>query len=207
MTTLLIGFDSAWTAENSGALVGVMRRDDDRYIELGPPIIANFAEAERIVDRWKLQLSPSATVQLLDQPTIVNNAEGQRPVENIVGSAISRRYPTQSVPDPSAPTQTDSKYIAFHEGGLVRLDRMGSGVQLKEKCFSGVTIVGFSCRRGSSSSPCERGDEDGRARFTADHVGPHHHFKILVFPAVRQSRRKLHKMLRRLHELTRGFGP
>jgi predicted RNase H-like nuclease len=31
MTTLLIGFDSAWTAKNSGALVGVMRRDDGDY--------------------------------------------------------------------------------------------------------------------------------------------------------------------------------
>jgi len=29
---------------------------------------------------------------LLDQPTIVNNAAGQRPVENIVGSPVSRRY-------------------------------------------------------------------------------------------------------------------
>ncbi|MGD1107787.1 MAG: DUF429 domain-containing protein [Terracidiphilus sp.] len=92
MTTLLIGFDSAWTAKNSGALVGVLREDGGQYVEIGPPIVANFTEAERIIDRWKLQLSPSATVQLLDQPTIVNNATGQRPVENIVGSAISRRY-------------------------------------------------------------------------------------------------------------------
>ena len=92
MTTLLIGFDSAWTAKNSGALVGVLCGERDRYIELGSPITANFAEAERIIDRWKLQLSPSVTGQLLDQSTIVRNATGQRPVEHIVGSAISRRY-------------------------------------------------------------------------------------------------------------------
>jgi hypothetical protein len=30
-------------------------------------------------------------------------------------------YPTQSVPDPSAPAQTDSKYIAFHEGGFLQV--------------------------------------------------------------------------------------
>jgi predicted RNase H-like nuclease len=29
MTTLLIGFDSAWTAESSGALVGVLRAGKD----------------------------------------------------------------------------------------------------------------------------------------------------------------------------------
>ena len=29
---------------------------------------------------------------LLDQPTIVTNAAGQRPVENIVGSPVSLRY-------------------------------------------------------------------------------------------------------------------
>ena len=32
-----------------------------------------------------------------------------------------RSYPTQSVPDPSAPAQTDSKYIAFHEGGFLQV--------------------------------------------------------------------------------------
>ena len=35
---------------------------------------------------------PTATIVLLDQPTIVNNTTGQRPVENIVASAVSLRY-------------------------------------------------------------------------------------------------------------------
>jgi hypothetical protein len=30
-------------------------------------------------------------------------------------------YPTQSLPDPPAPTQTDSKYIALHEGGFLQV--------------------------------------------------------------------------------------
>ncbi len=30
-------------------------------------------------------------------------------------------YPTQPVPDPSAPAQTDSKYIAFHGGGFLQV--------------------------------------------------------------------------------------
>ena len=41
MTTLLVGFDSAWTRTNSGALVGVLRLDDGTFDELGPPRIVD----------------------------------------------------------------------------------------------------------------------------------------------------------------------
>jgi len=92
MTTLLVGFDSAWTAANSGALVGVLRADDGTFHELGSPQILNYREAEDVVLHWRTQLAPAATVVLLDQPTIVKNATGQRPVDNIVGSPVSRRY-------------------------------------------------------------------------------------------------------------------
>ncbi len=30
-------------------------------------------------------------------------------------------YPTEPAPDPSAPAQTDTKYIAFHEGGFLQV--------------------------------------------------------------------------------------
>jgi hypothetical protein len=33
----------------------------------------------------------------------------------------STSYPTDLVPDSSAPAQTDSKYIAFHEGGFLQV--------------------------------------------------------------------------------------
>ena len=33
MRTLLIGFDSAWTPNNSGALIGVLRMDDGTFRE------------------------------------------------------------------------------------------------------------------------------------------------------------------------------
>ena len=33
MTTLLVGFDSAWTPTNSGALVGVLHLDDGTFHE------------------------------------------------------------------------------------------------------------------------------------------------------------------------------
>jgi hypothetical protein len=37
------------------------------------------------------------------------------------GPSVIRRCPTQSVPDPSAPVQTDSKYIGFREGGFLQV--------------------------------------------------------------------------------------
>jgi predicted RNase H-like nuclease len=92
MTTLLVGFDSAWTASNSGAIVSALGRDDGTFEELGSPQIANFSEAERILLHWQRVHQPANTVVMLDQPTIIVNDAGQRPVENIVASAVSLRY-------------------------------------------------------------------------------------------------------------------
>lgn len=92
MTTLLIGFDSAWTAGNSGALVGAVRHAGRGIQELGTPQVVDYLDAERVILAWQAQHSPSTTIILLDQPTIVANAAGQRPVENLVASVVSRRY-------------------------------------------------------------------------------------------------------------------
>jgi len=64
-TTLLIGFDSAWTANNSGALVGVLRSDDGTFRELGPPQIANYRQAQAAISEWQAELAPEATMSSL----------------------------------------------------------------------------------------------------------------------------------------------
>jgi predicted RNase H-like nuclease len=92
MTTLLVGFDSAWTPTNSGALVGGLHCDDGTFRDLGIPQIVDYREAEDTIQQWQAELAPTATIVLLDQPTIVKNPTGQRPVENIVGSPVSLRY-------------------------------------------------------------------------------------------------------------------
>ncbi len=92
MKTLLVGFDSAWTPANAGALVGILCLEDGTYQELGPPEIATFGEAQRLVEDWQAVHNPSSTLVLLDQPTVVVNPTGCRPVERIAGAAISRRY-------------------------------------------------------------------------------------------------------------------
>jgi len=92
MTTLLVGFDSAWTPTNSGALVGVLQLDNGTFREFGPPRIVDYRKAEGVILKWQAEQAPTATIVLLDQPTIVKNAAGQRPVENLVGSPVSLRY-------------------------------------------------------------------------------------------------------------------
>lgn len=92
MNTLLVGFDSAWTATNSGAIAGLVHRDDGTFLELGTPQNVDYPQAEAQILRWQADFGPTATVIMLDQPTIVNNAAGQRPVENIVGSSVGLRY-------------------------------------------------------------------------------------------------------------------
>src|SRR6266481_217405 len=92
MTTLVVGFDSAWTQKNFGAIVGVLCLNDGTFVELVPPRRADFREAQTIILGWQAEKTPTTTIVMLDQPSIVNNAKGQRPVENIVGSPVSLRY-------------------------------------------------------------------------------------------------------------------
>jgi predicted RNase H-like nuclease len=92
MTTLLVGFDSAWTTSKCGSLVGVLQLDDDTVAELGLPRTVNYREAEALILQWQFEQVSTATIVLIDQPTIVKSAMGQRPVENLVGSPVSLRY-------------------------------------------------------------------------------------------------------------------
>ena len=90
--TLLVGFDSAWTRHKRGAIVAVLREEDGTWQELGEPKSASFADATDNIERWRHMSAPTRTFILLDQPTIITNASGQRPVESIVSPAIGRRF-------------------------------------------------------------------------------------------------------------------
>lgn len=91
MPKLLIGFDSAWTPNNSGAIAAVLHRDDGTFHEIGEPLIANYRGAERVIARWQAQFPTASTLIMLDQPTIVVNRGSQRPVEGIVAPSVSVR--------------------------------------------------------------------------------------------------------------------
>lgn len=92
MAALLVGFDSAWTPGNRGAIVAAFQHEDGSFRDLGDPQLADFRDAEIAIRKWQAEQSPIFTIILLDQPTIVINSTGQRPVENIVSSCVSLRY-------------------------------------------------------------------------------------------------------------------
>jgi predicted RNase H-like nuclease len=91
VTTLVIGFDSAWTPGNTGGIVAALRTPDGEIQSLGEPEVVNYAQAAERVDKWQREHRPAATLIMLDQPTIVRNEKGQRPVEAVVSSPVSRR--------------------------------------------------------------------------------------------------------------------
>jgi predicted RNase H-like nuclease len=70
----------------------VLVREDGTSQELGLPVTVDYREAEHRILAWQAEYVPASTTVLLDQPTIVRNAVGQRPVEHIVSSAVSLRY-------------------------------------------------------------------------------------------------------------------
>ena len=63
MSTLLVGFDSAWTAANQGAVVGVIRHDNGCFQALGLPFVANFDAAEQAITRWQAEHAFERTIK------------------------------------------------------------------------------------------------------------------------------------------------
>ncbi len=84
----LIGFDSAWTdnAKAPGAICAVRVRGGVA-VEWWPPELVSFSGALDFVRR--VRSVDGVTLVALDQPTIVPNATGMRPVERVAASLVS----------------------------------------------------------------------------------------------------------------------
>jgi predicted RNase H-like nuclease len=88
MSAIFVGFDSAW-ADNPkarGAICSV-RFDGEGFVDFHAPELVGFDDA--IVCVTGLLRSDMPTLVALDQPTIVPNETGMRPVERAVASLIS----------------------------------------------------------------------------------------------------------------------
>ncbi|MDR6182158.1 DUF429 domain-containing protein [Asaia bogorensis] len=81
-----IGFDSAWTdkQKSSGAICTVTM-DGSKLHAFIPPRLATFSEALEFIRSARTE---GVTQLALDQPTIVPNLSGSRPVEKVAGSVI-----------------------------------------------------------------------------------------------------------------------
>ena len=84
--TVIFGFDSAWTDKTTGAICS-LSFDARGRASFDPPQLTRFAEALKyIVSRSS---SEQRGVVALDQPTIVTNGTGMRPVERAVATLLS----------------------------------------------------------------------------------------------------------------------
>ncbi|HVA11833.1 MAG TPA: DUF429 domain-containing protein [Stellaceae bacterium] len=85
---VLIGFDSAWTdnKQKPGAITAYVSRDPESPI-FYPPTLATFDVALKLVNEWTSEAA--YTLLAIDQPTIVPNDSGCRPVDRVAGSLVS----------------------------------------------------------------------------------------------------------------------
>jgi predicted RNase H-like nuclease len=86
--TSIVGFDSAWTdnPKAPGAICVIRLTDDGTILHLAPRL-ASFAEALDVIESERN--TAQKCVVALDQPTIVPNLTGSRPVDKVAGSLIS----------------------------------------------------------------------------------------------------------------------
>lgn len=83
---VLSGFDSAWTAHNKGAIAS-LRRDGRDWTFIAPELVV-FADAPRVLLRHRA--TAASQLVAVDQPLIVHNAEGRRPVDAVVSHVVGR---------------------------------------------------------------------------------------------------------------------
>ncbi|GJD93201.1 DUF429 domain-containing protein [Methylobacterium iners] len=87
-TTSIIGFDSAWTdnARAPGAICAI-RTDPGGHRSLVPPTLVTFDQALAFIQA-EARLT-DLRILAIDQPTIVPNGTGMRPVDRVAASVIA----------------------------------------------------------------------------------------------------------------------
>ncbi|MEI7601546.1 MAG: DUF429 domain-containing protein, partial [Aestuariivirga sp.] len=87
-STVIFGFDSAWTdAPKAPGAICAIAFDDHGQVEFHEPRLVSFAEARVFIEALRQDFAVS--IVALDQPTIVPNASGSRPVDKVAASLVS----------------------------------------------------------------------------------------------------------------------
>ena len=87
-STIIFGFDSAWAdaAKAPGAICAIAF-DERGQVEFHEPSLVSFADARAFIGSLRQDFSVSLVA--LDQPTVVPNSAGSRPVDKVAGSLVS----------------------------------------------------------------------------------------------------------------------
>lgn len=85
VTGTFFGFDSAWTDRVPGAICSI-RMEDEVLTRFHPPRLCQFEDARLFIENqmYDAQLG----IVAIDQPTIVPNDKGMRPVERVAASLV-----------------------------------------------------------------------------------------------------------------------
>ena len=83
---VFVGFDSAWTDKpNAPGAICSITYDDGRFTGFEPPRLASFPQALAFI---RSVHGAGPTLVAIDQPTIVPNATGMRPVDRRAASVL-----------------------------------------------------------------------------------------------------------------------
>jgi len=119
------GFDSAWSPNNEGAIVSAI--DDNGQWSLVGPVVADFGAAWEHVKQ--VDKDAASHVLAIDQPLIVKNGDGQRPVEDVANRFLTRRQGAASPANRGEHTRSSaqSKKMMFGDGAPIWrfLERLG----------------------------------------------------------------------------------
>lgn len=83
MRSAYIGFDSAWSGKAPGGLCYAIL-DSDSLCDCATPVLATFDDAKGLIEQCREDTD--YTLVAIDQPTMVPNHTGMRPVEKVAGS-------------------------------------------------------------------------------------------------------------------------
>jgi predicted RNase H-like nuclease len=87
-STIIFGFDSAWTdSQKAPGAICAIAFDAQGQVEFHKPRLASFAEAFKFIE--KLRRDFTISIVALDQPTVVPNTTGSRPVDKVAASLVS----------------------------------------------------------------------------------------------------------------------
>lgn len=85
-TETFIGFDSAWANKVPGAICKATFHHG-RLLDFQPPQLARFDDAAQIIEQ--AVAGSDFVLVALDQPTLVPNSHGMRPVERVAASVVN----------------------------------------------------------------------------------------------------------------------
>ncbi len=86
VSTIVFGFDSAWTDKRPGAICAI-KFDAGGRASFEKPRPARFGDARKFIGQERVNYGMSLIA--IDQPTIVRNVKGMRPVEKLAARLVS----------------------------------------------------------------------------------------------------------------------